>query len=484
MVETSTQPSHKIETFIQVFLSAAFTATLAVYAYLGTFSRHLADDYCVSDLIRGNFLLNLWSNYLTVSDRFSNFIFIAGTELISPNSIALLPAVMLIAWIAGLAWLMYEASVLVGDRWPMPLVGVLSLSLVFFAILQAPNLFQTLYWRASIAAHLVPLVSIPFLYSFLTRSIRRAAEQSNRFWVFILLFIFSFLVGDFSEPTDAVMIVMIGIAILSARVWDKGNGRRQTLQVLGWTLAGAFFAMLVMAVSPANAFRLGTPPPPLIILINRSLSYSFEFILESVKARPLPTFVSMIIPLLIFHARSQRLPVLGRNQKYLMILMLLLIPILAFILIVASFSPSVYGQGYPLERARFSGTFLYVVACSFEGGLLGVLLAQWRGRFIQFSSLQWISVALLGITALYPLRNGWLTLSKVTEYRDRASAWDQREQYIQELKTQGLTDLLIPQLDGVYGIKELDVNTTHWANRCAAIYYNVSTIRAIPPNGP
>jgi hypothetical protein len=53
-----------------------------------------------------------------------------------------------------------------------------------------------------------------------------------------------------------------------------------------------------------------------------------------------------------------------------------------------------------------------------------------------------------------------------------------------ELKAQGQIDLLIPQLDGVYGIKEMDVEATHWVNRCAAVYYGVNSIRAIPPDGP
>jgi len=32
----------------------------------------------------------------------------------------------------------------------------------------------------------------------------------------------------------------------------------------------------------------------------------------------------------------------------------------------------------------------------------------------------------------------------------------------------------------VYGTKELDTFETHWVNRCAANYYGVNSIRAIP----
>jgi len=93
-----------------------------------------------------------------------------------------------------------------------------------------------------------------------------------------------------------------------------------------------------------------------------------------------------------------------------------------------------------------------------------------------------IRIVFLCAVAFYSLRAGWLTLADRPEYQDRANTWDEREIYINDLTEQGNTDLLIPQMDGIYGIKELDVDAGHWVNRCAAFYYNVNSIRAIPPD--
>jgi len=161
--------------------------------------------------------------------------------------------------------------------------------------------------------------------------------------------------------------------------------------------------------------------------------------------------------------------------------MLAVIPALAYLLVVASFFPSVYGQSYPVERARFAGQLCLVAGLMIEGALLGYLLAQLRPGIVDNLPLKLISAVLLGIAALYPLRAAWLTLAEVPEYRARAEAWDTREIQINTLIAQGNTDLLIVQLDGIHGVKELDVNQNHWVNRCAAIYYKVNSIRAVSP---
>ena len=64
--------------------------------------------------------------------------------------------------------------------------------------------------------------------------------------------------------------------------------------------------------------------------------------------------------------------------------------------------------------------------------------------------------------------------------RERAEYWDKRDVIIRDLKADGETDLTVIQFDGVYGTKELDTFETHWVNRCAAKYYGVNSIRAIP----
>jgi hypothetical protein len=91
-----------------------------------------------------------------------------------------------------------------------------------------------------------------------------------------------------------------------------------------------------------------------------------------------------------------------------------------------------------------------------------------------------ISTITLAVAALYPLRAAVIALADVPAYRARAESWDKREEQIYTLREEGQSDLMIFQLNGVEGVKEMDVNANHWVNRCAAKYYEVDSIRAIP----
>ncbi len=468
---------------LSMWLSAVFSAfALGVYAYLGIFSRHLADDYCSVSFIRTNFFSALWNNYLFVTDRFTNFMLIALSEFISPRSVSVLPALMIAFWVAGIAWLLYEAGNSSGQAWAKSTILTLSLLLVFFTLLQAPNRFQILYWRSSMATHFAPLVFMPYLASFILRSISSAAKTPLPYWKYPLGFFSAFILGGFSEPPVAVMITILALVFMAAWKWMTPPTRSAALSLLGWSLTGAVLALLVMAIAPGNSFRLGNPPPAFSILISRSFRYGVEFILNSFRTLPLPTLFTAAMPFFIFYnLHTLPIPELTQPQRKRAWVMLAVAPALAYLLVVASFFPSVYGQSYPVERARFAGQLCLVAGLMIEGALLGSLLAQWRPRAIETLHLKLISAVLLGVAALYPLRAAWLTLADVPEYRARAEAWDKREIQINTLIAQGDTDLLIVQFDGIYGVKEMDTYADHWVNRCAANYYEVNSIRTSPP---
>lgn len=74
-------------------------------------------------------------------------------------------------------------------------------------------------------------------------------------------------------------------------------------------------------------------------------------------------------------------------------------------------------------------------------------------------------------------------MQKVPEYSAREQNWDRRDAHIYKLREYGQVDLTVPQFGGVDGVKELDTYQTHWVNRCAARYYQVNSIRAIPIHG-
>ena len=102
--------SKKTLTTLAWFGVIAVTVTLAVYAYLGFFSRYMADDYCLLvDLNAGNIFVSSWKKYLFKSNRFSN-LFVLGLWELFPHNIAFVPALHIILWVVGLYWLLNELN--------------------------------------------------------------------------------------------------------------------------------------------------------------------------------------------------------------------------------------------------------------------------------------------------------------------------------------------------------------------------------------
>jgi len=460
---------------------AAAAISLAAFGYLGTFARHLADDYCPIDLVRGNFFAALWEIYLTISNRFTNYGIIALSEAAGTYSYRFLSGVMIALWVIGLYWLSRELNER-GAGWPRSLTLTWILLLAFFSIFEAPSRYQTIYWRSAMVVHFAPVVFAPYLTAFLLREIRLAFQAMPSPWIYPLVFILGFLFGGFSETTNAVQIILLVLALFSAWKWMGSPARPAALRLLAWSLGGALLALAVMFFSPGNERRLGTPPPEFHILILRAFRHAVEFVLASTTVVPLPMFLSIVIPFLIFYgfyARSAS--PLPDSRVKLVKIALTLTPALVYLLIAASFAPSEYAQSYPIGRARFPAQFLLTAGLMLEGSGLGILLSQWRPRLTRALPIGLIASIMLAVLAFYPVRSAWLTLQRdLPLYAERAEAWDARDAQIRQLKAQGETDLVVKHFGGFQGVKEWEVYPEHWVNRCVAKYYQINTIRTVP----
>jgi hypothetical protein len=455
---------------------------LALYAYLGTFSRYGSDDYCLSAFFLQDDLVNrMILRYFITSGRYTNILFIGLVDQIFGwHNVAILPPVMLTLFALGLYLLLKEIGEIIALGWSRWIILFMAVSMTYFSILQAPDLYETLYWRAGMTSHFAPLVFFLFLSVFLLKQIRSAREHSPSLWIQAMCFIGAFLAGGLSEPPTALMITILFLGACAAWWWGEGRSRRSILIVLLWSMAGALIALLVMAFAPANALRLQTAPPGLVELVSRILRHTFEFIVDTVRTLPAPTLMSVALPAVLFYVKfantSQTLSRQAYNQLGILVIVICLT---AYLLIAATFAPSVYGQSYPVARARFAGRVLMTSALMLNGTLLGILVANTRMRFFQSIYLRRFAMLVLALLMLYPLRGAWRTSVEVPVYQQRADAWDLRESEIRALKDQGVQDLVVRFLPDER-IQDLGDHTGFRLNRCASIIYGVNSIVAVP----
>jgi hypothetical protein len=278
-----------------------------------------------------------------------------------------------------------------------------------------------------------------------------------------------------------VMVVGAGLGLAYIWFFVKNKIRRALLSLTASVFAGAVSALIVMAVSPA-ALNLSRNTPSFVEWIQRTAQYTYLFMIDTFKTLPLPVLLSVVLPALVvfmIYREKENSNIINaqvnRNIAF-------TLPFILILLIAAGFSTSAYGQSYPVERARFFAHHLMTITLVIEGALLGMWLSQVKLRFFNAVRLEYIAMLFLLILVIYPFRAGLQAIQDVPEYRARAEAWDTRETQIKTLIAQGDTDLLVVQLDGVKGVKELDVNADHWVNRCASKYYEVNSIRTAPGN--
>lgn len=472
------QPVFRVVLLLSI---AAMLTAVGVYAYLGSFSRYIADDYCeavrVTTVSPFQAVLDRYSDgAFRSANRYSNILFVGFSELLGPNSIPITIVLMVVLWTAGLSWLVHEIRKFADWKWS-PLVDVfLGSALAFMSFLQAPNLFQTVYWRSSMMTHFAPLVFGSLFFAFFAHQANRPSAEKISPLIYGFIFTAAFVLAGFSEPPAATFVTAFFLLLLAIWFLNRQPNRNRLLTLTGFTFAGVLAGFLTLLFSPAVTKVASEKTPDVILILFNSFKYALLFIRDSFLSVPLPLVITFLLPFLLFWALKGSGLVSPSKDSRLPLWMLLL-PLLIWLLIAAGFSPSVFGQGYPVERMRFLARTLIIVTLTLEGIWLGLYLPEFKfNRTIG----AWVALLLFAVMAVsYPLRTASIIFqSDVPQYRERAELWDLRNEFIHRHIVQGETDLFVPGFGGVYGVKELDSNPKHWINACAANFYHVSSIQS------
>ncbi|RJP55573.1 MAG: hypothetical protein C4583_00370 [Anaerolineaceae bacterium] len=479
----------KLFSLLTKLFALTSAAALSIYAYIAAFIRPIGDDYCISARLIGyDPLTASLIKYWYTSNRFSNEIAAWFTDLFGPRGVAILAVGSLLLWLAGLTWLLYESARLFKIRWDL-WTGILLAEIVaLVSYYTAPNLFQSVQWRPGLMTYFLPLVIYSFLFAGIFRRARISVNRPSTtdldgtsrpsaldyglLATITTLFFGAFFAGGLSETAGALHISILGLALVVNFLWNKTPTRRAALVLITATLVGALLAMIGMFITPANAIRLdGTATPSMLDVILRSFTYAVQFLTEAARLLKIPlgfTFASGAA-LAYLYSKSNDFSLSRRAW-----LGFILIPILTYLLIVAAFAPSAYGQSFPVDRVRFPAHVLLAASLLTLGGLLGLLAARtplprWTATLVPLA---------LFVLALYPLWTIRNNYKLIPEYQSRAAQWDARDASIRELAASGEENIVTWKLPGIANVNDLGPRPGHWINYCAAIVYGVDTISA------
>lgn len=471
---------------LHFLLAVSLAVGLAAFIYLGFFTRYGADDYCFTRTLFkfDNMFDAAWWWYVNTSNRYTTMFLVGISEWFGRSAISYLPALAILLWVVGLTWALSKVSTLL--KFPRPrLTGfILAAMSIFFAIWEAPNRHQSLYWRAGLVTYLTPLIFLTFLAAILLHEADRPARgRWGQAGITALAAFGFFAAGGLSETTLAMQTGALGLALLVVLLLVRSDKRKRLIVLLTASLLASLLGLLVVFLSPANQFRIDVfgEPPPLTVVILKSLRFAWDFMYVTVKALPTPTLVTLLGSLAFGWT-------LGASRIGLPRLAWTAIPLgsllTAYALIVCAMAPSIYGQGsYPGARSLMGAQFVLVLATVDIGLFIGLGLRQRMQNSLANPGLAGkaalLAAVLLILASAYNLHVTRQVMSLQRYYQGRALAWDARDLQIRQALAQGVRELTVEELDSIGSIREYSTQN-RWVNRCAADFYGLDLLLTYP----
>lgn len=460
---------------------ALFALGLSLFAYTGTFSRFWADDYCYAGVahMRGVVDGSIdW--YQTSGNRFSAFLAVALSEPFGLWAIRLLPGLVLAGWSAAWVYFLTHLTRLIGWKIQTRWLVLLSLVLVYFNVLLAPDRLQTIYWRMGILHYTLPLVMLLWMLGWITSRLTQAPRSAADRMQAGLCALIAFFAAGFSETYAAVQMGLLGLLILAALIFIRQKQSQRALLLLVGPMVGGLAAMAVMLGSPSNEWRQAALPPPasLIDLMRYTLRYALDFTRDSLRGQP--------VPLMVLAVGAAAVTALSLPEEQAMLSLRAAITgffsslLAAFALILCDFAPSAYaGLQFPTGRALMPARFAFVTGVGSAAIFaLLALRAVWNHRsdWPRWAATTAV-VVVLGVS-IYPLRMIDLNRRELAVYVLKAGRWDARDASIREQRAQGLKDIQVREVDVVSTLEDMGPDPSGWLNNCASYYYNVHSITA------
>ena len=461
---------------------------------MGSFMRYSGDDYCYAAvLIQNGFPKAQWDSYFSIStyngNRFSLTLLSNLGDLPGPKASGAWPVLTALLWILGAYAVIRVLARRRGSlvtRWE---AALLAEALVVFTLSQAPDVYQSLYWRTAMLTYLAPIVLNTLLVSAVAHLARESADPPSRPlpWGLVLIALLSVLAGGFSEAA-ALWQLVFWATVLAAALAGRLLGKQRPgglIAPASVMVGGTALALILLAASPTNALRRASFPTPSGVLdvAARSLHDAYLFLHGTAKHDALPVLAFFLFALCISFGWSggrteRQRPHFGRFA-----IDLTVIGALAAILITCVMTPSEYVlSSFPADRALIIAHWTVTLALMLAGFRTGTLLSDWLApnttRIIQTCA----PVIVLALTCFFSAAMVPRILEERAKFERWASLWDTRDEAIRAAQRAGLPDVHVMQLDHLIpDVGELSPDSGFWYNNCAESYYDIDTIIADLP---
>jgi hypothetical protein len=474
-----------ISAFIASLIGLAALIALAAHAYMGQFSRYIADDFCTAGTLATQ---GLWQSqqywYVNWSGRYSFTFFMSLSQLLGSRLTPALPAIALLAWMAASAILLRLMLIGLGRQSGLSLALVLASLLIFGIVQGAPNIYQSLYWQTGMFTYVVPLILWTIYVAWLLALPSKQQRDIDPWMQSLLAAVTALVIGGFSETFASLQAAALAMGLGLLVLDRKREGSRRLLHPLTAAFAGALLAMVAIIAAPGNAVRAGTLPArqSLLAALFRSLRDGYIFSVWAARNNTVMVILLVAVPLVLIwlFARPVKDAGLDGRRHMRLFTKVIFIPAATALLVLATIVPYEYGIGsYPDGRVLI--TSIWVLACGLV--LWGISLGELAVATVSKRPPARSAMLILGLVlAGLACRQASLEFSQALQKQQQAvayaAAWDKRDEILRAASAGGRGKVEAASLRHMGGLAELDKDPSVWINRCIAQAYGLDQVVA------
>lgn len=468
-----------------VALCVVWGLASASYAYVGSHSRMIADDYCTADVgVRYGSIGGVSYDYENWDGSVTNSILKSWLAPLQPQ-FHHVQTLLFIGSIALASLAVLSALAPASSWWAR---GMGALFFTFLACYSSPNP-RNLYWFATLIPYSFPFVWLLgvgalTLWGIRARQRRLIAGLLSALWA----------VGTFamttSSPTYGTALLPLCVLVGLWGAWRLPKDRRWLVAAvtLGATV-GILAGLLVVLGAPGNAVRQeamfrhnGHTTPSLPVLVLATLDIGLQYILQAngLGYVLFACFGTLALLHVLGLPLAELTPVRALDVAFVMGL--------ALLAVFATVAPAVYGAGVASHHIFYFPRMVQVLAGAFVGYYLAVSLARagFPSAYLRRRPTFRLTQAALGFMLFFvPLVAGAQNLSLSGDLRAYAQAWDARDAFIRaEVARGNRAEVVVEDYPYSFAkymiLEEMDSETPNGMVRCAERYYGIDRLRVVP----
>ncbi|MDE2855120.1 MAG: DUF6056 family protein [Chloroflexota bacterium] len=435
------------------WLAAALAlAPVALFAYLGHFSRMMGDDwghFATAQQLGGADYFQFWW-----AQRYSSYTYILLHKALAPMGPEIMPqvfpAAIIALWLLSLAWLIAAIlRILQIERNRRP-VSVALAALLLTATLNSLYTWESIYWYSASVRYALPVALFILYIAFAIDGASRGRTSSGAVAVALGGAVLCFLNAGFSEMQLVIQLVFLSCMLAGVFAFKGGRARGRMLAQIAAGWGGTVISLLLQLTSPAISTRMHdgsslgerVPLRSLGTLIAETVETAVAYLGDAgtVAGFSLMLLLGLTISLLMAQPRQR-----GKAEAKGLALAAFLALASALLALILPVATGLYSIGIVYPRLMVSSVFAQIIAGVVFGACVGCMIKSsfhnLDGAAVWYSPVTKIGAA---VVACYTLAVVITQVSLISDFSLYAREWDARHQRIIELRESGANNIEVP----------------------------------------